>query len=256
MSIDHGSDRPVFKQIADDLRKRITSGELGPGDRLPSESALIGEWGVARMTVRAALGELAKEGLTKSEHGRGVFVRPRPPVARLGSHRFRRSTRNASAGAFAAETEALGLTPSQELIEVGVIDAPDHVAQLLNLAEGEQVVVRRRRMLADDIPMQLADSYFPASWARGTALEQLYTGPGGSYARVEDAGHRLDKFREELAARAPQEREVRALELAPGVPVVTLIRIAYDESGDPVEVFESVVAADRHVFVYEFSADD
>lgn len=256
MSIDHGSDRPVFKQIADDLRRRIASGELKPGDRLPSEAALIRRWNVARMTVRAALGELSKEGLTKAEHGRGVFVRKRPPVARLGSDRFRRSTRNASAGAFAAETEAAGMTPSQELLEVGVIDPPEHVASQLGLGEGEKVVVRRRRMLANDTPMQLADSYFPASWAQGTALEHADTGPGGSYARVEDAGHPLARFREELAARAPQEREVRALELAPGEPVVSLRRIAFDDAGEPVEVFESVVAADRHVFVYEFSADE
>ncbi|MHC8504822.1 UTRA domain-containing protein [Pseudonocardia artemisiae] len=58
-----------------------------------------------------------------------------------------------------------------------------------------------------------------------------------------------------MAARAPQEREVRGLNLAPGEPVVSLRRIAFDEAGEPVEVFESVVAADRHVFVYEFSAD-
>lgn len=256
MSIDHGSDRPVFKQIADDLRQRIASGELGPGDRLPSEAALIRQWNVARMTVRAALGELSKEGLTRAEHGRGVFVRQRPPVTRLGSHRFRRSTRNASAGAFAAETEALGMTPSQELLEVGVIDPPEHVGKLLKLDKGEKVVVRRRRMLANDVPMQLADSYFPASWARGTALEEADSGPGGSYARVEEAGHRLGRFREELAARAPQEREVRALDLASGEPVVSLRRVAFDDAGTPVEVFESVVAADRHVFVYEFSADE
>lgn len=256
MSIDHGSDRPVFKQIADDLRGRITTGELNPGDRLPSETALMSQWKVARMTVRAALGELSKEGLTRAEHGRGVFVRPLPPVARLGAQRFSRARRNASKGAFAAEVEGLGMTPSQELLEVGEIEPPEHVAQLLNLAAGETVIVRRRRMLADDVPMQLADSYFPASWARDTALAQSDTGKGGSYARVEEAGHRLARFREELAARAPQEREVRALQLAPGVPVVNLTRIAFDEAGVPVEVFESVAAADRHVFVYEFGAEE
>lgn len=256
MSIDHGSDRPVFKQIADDLRGRIATGELTPGDRLPSEAALMDRWKVARMTVRAALGELSKEGLTRAEQGRGVFVRSRPAVARLGSQRFGRARRNASAGAFAAEVDAMGMTPSQELLEVGEIEAPEHVAELLKIGKEEKVIVRRRRMLADDIPMQLADSYFPANWARSTALARHDTGPGGSYARVEEAGHRLARFREELAARAPHEREVRALQLAPGVPIVNLTRIAYDEADEPVEVFESVVAADRHVFVYEFAAGE
>lgn len=256
MSIDHGSDRPVFKQIADDLRRSITAGELVPGDKLPSETVLMERWKVARMTVRAALAELAKEGLTRAEHGRGVFVRARPPVARLGAARFGRERRNASAGAFASEVQALGMTPSQELIEVGEVDPTERVAELLALEPGETVIVRRRRMLADTTPMQLADSYFPASWARDTALATQNTGKGGSYARVEEAGHKLARFREEIAARAPLEREVRALQLASGVPVVELTRIAYDEDGAAVEVFESVVAADRHVFIYEFDATE
>lgn len=52
----------------------IRSGELAPGDRLPSESQLIEEFGVARMTVRQALGVLRIEGLAEARHGSGVFV--------------------------------------------------------------------------------------------------------------------------------------------------------------------------------------
>ena len=256
MPIDPGSDRPVFKQIADDLRRSITSGEYGPGDRLPSESALIERFGVARMTVRSALGILAAEGLTVAEHGRGVFVRQQPPVVRLGTERFSRKLRKAGSGAFASETKRLGRTPRQELIEVGEVEAPKDVADRLGLSEGAAVIVRRRRMCADDVPMQLADSYFPASWARSTELVNTDAGPGGSYARVEETGRRLSRFREELTARAATEPEVRALQLARGVPVFHLVRTAYDEAGEAVEVFDSVVAADKHVFVYDFDAPE
>lgn len=256
MPLDPGSDRPVFKQIADDLRRSIETGEYQPGDKLPSEAALMKRFAVARMTVRSALALLAAEGLTVAEHGRGVFVRVRPPVVRLGAERFSRKLREAGDGAFAAETKRLGLTPTQELIEVDEIEAPTLVAERLGLNAGDKVVVRRRRMLADNIPMQLADSYFPASWARETRLVFTDAGPGGSYARVEETGRRLSRFREEIIARTPTEQEARALQLARGVPVVHLVRVAYDESGEAVEVFDSVVAGDKHVFVYEFDAPE
>lgn len=86
--IDPSSDRAVYRQIADHIRAAITRGHLSQGDQLPSEAQLMNHYGVARMTVRNALRVLQEEGLIASEHGRGVYVRPRPPVRRLASDRF------------------------------------------------------------------------------------------------------------------------------------------------------------------------
>lgn len=88
--LDPESDRPVFKQMADHLREAIEHGRLAPGAKVPSEATLMAHYGVARMTVRSALQLLQSEGLTVAEHGRGVFVRSRPPVRRLASDRFAR----------------------------------------------------------------------------------------------------------------------------------------------------------------------
>lgn len=88
--IDPASDRAVYRQIADHLRHDIADGKIEPGGRLPSESGLMTEYAVSRVTVRRAFGLLLTEGLVVSEHGRGWFVRRRPPVKRLGSDRFAR----------------------------------------------------------------------------------------------------------------------------------------------------------------------
>ncbi len=253
--IDPASDRPVYKQIADQLRSVILQGELREGAQLPSEAQLQEHYGVTRMTARNALQILQGEGLVVAQHGRGVFVRSRPPVIRLSSGRFRREDREAGQGAFAAETSRLGKTPSQVIREIAEIDPPPFVAERLNLRKGAKVVVRRRLMLADDVPMQLADSYIPATIARGTALMQTDSGHGGTYARIEERGHRLVRAREELEARMPSSEERRLLLLDPGVPVISLIRTAYDSGGKPVEVFDSVVAADKHRFVYDVPMD-
>jgi DNA-binding GntR family transcriptional regulator len=64
----------VWAQVADDLRADIEAGTLRPGDKLPAETDLAGRYGVARMTVRRAVAELASEGLVVVMHGRGTFV--------------------------------------------------------------------------------------------------------------------------------------------------------------------------------------
>jgi DNA-binding GntR family transcriptional regulator len=63
-AIDPGSDRPVYKQIADHLREAIARRELPEGEQLPSEAQLMEHYGVARMTIRNALRLLQDEGLT------------------------------------------------------------------------------------------------------------------------------------------------------------------------------------------------
>ena len=115
-AIDPASDRPVYKQIADHLREAIGRGRLREGDQLPSEVQLMGHYGVARMTVRSALRVLQAEGLITAEHGRGVYVRARPPVRRLASDRFARRHRKAGKAAFLAESELADASAAVVLI--------------------------------------------------------------------------------------------------------------------------------------------
>jgi GntR family transcriptional regulator len=100
--IDPTSDRPVYRQIADHLRQAIRDGGYGEGDALPSEAAMAETYGLTRMTARQAIEVLKTEGLVRSEHGRGVFVRSRPKVHRLARTASPRT--GASARAAAAST--------------------------------------------------------------------------------------------------------------------------------------------------------
>lgn len=77
--LDPTSDRAVFRQIADQLREAIDRGRFREGEKLPSEAELVDHYGVSRMTVRNSFSILQGEGLVHAEHGKGVFVRPRPP---------------------------------------------------------------------------------------------------------------------------------------------------------------------------------
>ncbi|MBW4703680.1 winged helix-turn-helix domain-containing protein [Micromonospora sp. RL09-050-HVF-A] len=78
--IDPSADRAVFRQLADLLRDRITSGALAPGASLPSELRLAQEYGLSRTSVRQAVALLRSEGLVIVEPPRGTFVRAIEPT--------------------------------------------------------------------------------------------------------------------------------------------------------------------------------
>ena len=116
------------------------------------------------------------------------------------------------------------------------------------------MIVRDRRYLANGEPVEIATSYIPVEVASGTAVVENDSGPGGIYARLEESGHPLDRFVEEVAARMPTPAERRSLQLPPGVPVLTVLRTAYDTAGRPVEVCDTVKAAYAYVLEYDFPA--
>ncbi len=252
LAVDPGSDRAVFRQIADQLRAAIESGRLSEGDRLPSEAQLIDHYGVARMTIRNALQLLEGEGLTRAEHGRGVYVRRKPPVRRIASDRFARRHRKEGKAAFLAESEQAGAMPDVDLIKVNEMPVSPEMSQRLNHAG--PVIVRSRRYSLDGIPVETATSYIPADIGRGTPIADPNPGPGGIYARLEELGHTLDRFTEEVTARMPTEAEARLLAMAPGVPVFRLVRTAFDMEGRAVEVCDTIMSADAYVLNYELPA--
>ncbi|AGP56217.1 GntR family transcriptional regulator [Streptomyces rapamycinicus] len=251
--LDPTSDRAVFRQIADALREAIDKGRFREGDKLPSETELVDHFGVSRMTVRNSLSLLQQEGLAVSEHGKGVFVRPRPPVRRLASDRFARRHRDQGKAAFTVEAEAAGSRPEVDNLEVKEErPSPDISARL---GSPRKVLARRRRYLLDGRPVEFATSYLPLDLARNTPIAQPNPGPGGIYARLEEMGHRLDHFDEEIRARMPSPAEVRTLQLASGVPVIHLVRTAFDSEGRAVEVCDTVMAADAYVLAYQLPAN-
>ncbi|KOX12778.1 GntR family transcriptional regulator [Saccharothrix sp. NRRL B-16348] len=252
--VDRGLDQSPAKQIAAMLREAVRSGALAPGEQLPSEAQLIEHFGVARMTVRNALQELRNEGLVMAEHGKGTFVRPMPPVRRMASDRFARKHRKDGKAAFLVEADKVGYQPGVDQISVTRGIPPRGVAERLRLEPDAEVVIRARRYLADGRPVETAVSYIPAAMATGTRIEEPDSGPGGIYARLEEQGYVLDKFTEEVGARMPTPDERRTLEIGDGVPVLLVLRTAYDTDGVAVEVCDTVKVAPAYLLEYDFPA--
>ncbi|MEV4614879.1 GntR family transcriptional regulator [Kitasatospora sp. NPDC049258] len=75
MTVSSDDDRAPYVQVADALREEISSGALGPGQKLPSARQLADRFGVAVMTASSGVRVLRDEGLVYSTQGRGTFVR-------------------------------------------------------------------------------------------------------------------------------------------------------------------------------------
>jgi GntR family transcriptional regulator len=75
--INHGSSVSVTAQVAADIEADIDAGRLAPDTRLPSETELAQQYGVARVTVRRAIEQLRSKGKVITVHGRGTYVTPR-----------------------------------------------------------------------------------------------------------------------------------------------------------------------------------
>lgn len=70
---------PDYQRIVSEITEKISSGELKPGDRLPSISQLQKQYGVSAQPVKSALLVLQTSGLVEGHQGRGVFVVDRTP---------------------------------------------------------------------------------------------------------------------------------------------------------------------------------
>jgi GntR family transcriptional regulator len=252
--VDRTSGVPAFRQVAADLREKITAGMYGPGSQLPSERDLVESYGVSRPTIRDAVDLLKSEGIVVSEHGRGVFVRPPAVIQRLARSRLSRAARARNEGAFLADAKAQGFTPSTS-VRVEFEKADERVADLLQIPVGTEVTVRDRVMRADGLVVQLAVSRLPREFTQDTAIEKADTAPGGTYARLEEAGHTMGRFVEDTGARMPTAEERSMLQLPPGTPVLTVTRVAYREDGVPLEMNDMILPADRYRLSYEWAAE-
>lgn len=243
-----------YQRIAEDLRSKILSGELEPGERLPSRNDLARMYETTRATADHAIAALSAEGLAVSQQGRGAFVRQRPRVRLLNSGENYRLRRSSGKSNFIAEVEAQGQRGEQRILEVATVDAPPEIGMRLGLDDEDQVVVRRLLFLVDDVPVQLCNAYYPLALAGGTPLAGTAKIRGGSHSVIEDpAGpirRRIRRFIEDLEVRMPVPGELEALRLDPGVPVVRVLRTAHDGEGMPVEVLDSIIPSDRHIFRY------
>jgi GntR family transcriptional regulator len=246
---------PMWRQIADDLRLKIESGELGrDGGPLPTELELQDAYGASRNTVRDAVKWLVTRNLVYTRSGHGTFVRPRvdPFVTR-----FIPSLESAQAEseAFQVAVRDRSREPRVSLPRVEVQQG--RYARELGISEHESVVSRHQQRFIDDQPYSLQTTFYPMTFVERGAVRLIRAEDiaEGAVSYIEDVlGVKQMGWRDRFTVRLPDVTEVAFFSLPDDgrVPVVELIRTGYDEAGAPLRVTITTFPADRNEFVMEY----
>ncbi len=249
--VNPGDARPAYLQVADALRAEIASGVVGPGDRLPSNTTIMDRFNVASSTAQRAVRTLVSEGLAQGVTGRGVFVRKTLPW-RVVSARYLSVPMAGERDRWTTEGAADGRRADQQITFVGEVEPPDEVADSLRLVEAATAVVRKRVMLLDDDPVELADSYYPTELVSGTRIMEQGKVPRGARAVLADLGFPPRSVHETVRTRMPSPDGSRALHLTKGTPVFNVVRTVLSDGDRPIEVDVMVLGGDRNRLEYDF----
>jgi GntR family transcriptional regulator len=154
--------------------------------------------------------------------------------------------------AWAQEAAAQHASGTQKLTYAGVTAAPSAVVTALGLdGDAPQVVVRRRLILLDGAPVELADTYYPLRVASGTALEQPRKIRGGAIAVLAELGWTAARVQEDVTARMAAPDELEALALTEPEPVIVLERVSFGRGDEPIQADVMVAPARLRRLRYE-----
>jgi len=246
---------PMYRQIADDLRAKIESSEIGPGDPLTTETELMDQYEASRNTVREAIKLLISRALVETRAGQGTFVvqKINPFVTTLTADP-QTGRGGGEEDVYIAEVEAGGRTPTAFGPRVEMQLAPAGIADALRINDGGQLVSRHYQRFIDGLPFSLQTSFYPMSLVTkgATRLIEAADIPEGTVAYLADTlGIKQAGYRDSFTVRAPDENEATFFRVpADGrVPVFEVYRIAFDAKGGRIRLTITVYPVDRNRLV-------
>jgi len=221
-----------YRDIADQLRIRIGGEEFAPGDLLPSEADLSGEYRASRVTIRKALDVLRDLGLVDSRQGFGWFVAVSPLPQTL--------TRLSTIG---EQLAGLGIEADRRVLSFAFVSADVEIEELLGV---KQVLRVTRASLADGQPFARVVVWCPADLAGELSRADVERQPF-----VELLGIEMGGATQTIGADAAEKEDAEVLGIPQGSPILRVRRVTYAKSGTPVLVAEHSFAGHRTEFVVD-----
>jgi GntR family transcriptional regulator len=231
---------PKHQQLRNILAELATT-YLAPGDMLPSERQLCADYGVSRITVREALGQLVSEGLLVRTQGKGTFVAHRPARSRLHIASFHEDMRR------------MGLEPSTVVLSATRVVPPPLTVERLRLAPRAEAYHVRRLRLADQVPMSVDDAWYSAELLPGLDGFDLEASLYDILAR--HFGRPIDHAEQTVGAGLAGDDIGRLLGIPATGPVLKFDRVSFSR-GDPVEHARSWYRADRYELFMGLDSSD
>ena len=211
---------------------------LEVGSAIPSERQLSVDLAVSRLTVRAALDELVREGYLVRRQGAGTFVAA-PKVAK-----------GMDVSSFSEDMRARGLTPASRTLDLSVVPAGARLGRLLHVSPSEPIVSARRLRMADGEPMAIELLHVRASLVPGLTAGDLEQ--HSFYDLL------VDRYEIEIAGgtqtvepTVTNDDESTALGVPLHSPALLFERVTRTANGDVIEFTSSTYRGDRYRLVTE-----
>jgi len=211
--------KPRYQQLKDLIIGRISSGELQPADRVPSENELVESMSVSRMTANRALRELNDEGYVDRVAGRGTFVSD-----------YRAQSHLLEVHNIADEIALRGHAHSSQVMRQSLQHARGEVAKALHVEQGTDVVHLLLVHAENGVPIQLEDRHVLASFAPG-CLQKDFTAvtPSAYLTSISP----LQEAEQVVRASVPNRAVQKYLDIEDGEASLVVIRRTWS-AGRPV----------------------
>ena len=230
---------PLYYQLEQRLRARITSDEFLPGTALPTEDQICAEYSVSRITVRRALAALAQQGLIDRRRGVGSFVAEK--LRGINSHL------TGSLNEFLAMAGSL----NTRCLSLGRADPPIQVRNRLGLEPGEHAVLLRTVGSLEDGPVAYLEIWFPPSIGDKLTAQDL-DGDLPVVRQVEQAANvRITRAEQKIEPDCAGVVAAEYLEISEDTPILNVQRVYF--AGDrPIELANVRYHPNRYRYAIEF----
>jgi GntR family transcriptional regulator len=216
--------------------------QQGVGTAIPSERQLSADLGVSRLTLRAALDDLAREGYLVRRRGSGTYVQ-QPKIAQ-----------ELTITSFSDDMRRRGMVPGSRTLSMSTILAGARLGRSLNVSPSEQIVVVKRLRLADGETMAIETLHIPEVIVPGLTPKAL---AGSFYELLRDGyGVKIVEGTQAIEPTVTNEEESEALGVPLHSPAFLFERTSRDEAGRTVEFVQSVYRGDRYRIVTELTRRD
>jgi GntR family transcriptional regulator len=246
---------PMYRQIAEDLRAQIESGELEPGQQLRTELDLREHYEASRNTVRDAIKWLTNLGLVETKPGQGTFVVQKiDPFVTTLTGDPRTGWGGDEGAVYRSEVSEQKRKPSSSPLQVEIQGASADMAVALGIRMGAEIISRHERRFVDGTPWSMQTSYYPMEFAdRGAErLRSAHNINEGTVQYLGDTLHiRQVGYSDRITMRAPNSTEAEFFKLPSDgrVPMYEITRTSYDGNRQPMRVTVTVYPADRNQFI-------
>ena len=224
--------KPLYQQLRDILVDAIDSGEWGPNERIPSENNLSATYGLSRMTVRAVLTDMVKEGLLYRVQGKGTYVAERM------------LTLSPSYIGIREQLEKMGYEVETKIIECGEEACTDAIARHLEIESGSPVFQIKRVRYIKGEPISIHISYVNPKYSDKLTPELLEK-EQLCILLNEHYGVQKKTVDETLESVLALDEEAALLHVKKGQPLLLLRDTLYSQYGTPYEYTKVVFRGDK-----------